>query len=474
MNFVNTASLISALSPWFVGGALAFLSFPRFLGDGHWAVALRIISIPIGGFLGYLILGVCLWIMHVVGLRFLATQYVTPMFISIVACIFLAFSSVFYNLIRELRRHDVIFNTFVFAPILFLGVIAVIFVFIQETLPVQGWDVLDFWADTSARIITHQNESPELEFKYWRHHPYILPLISAWSAWLPTTLGGVSYGMAPWGIMFIGCGVVVYGFAADGCNAGSLWPLMLGVLTLSVPLLENHAFVAGYSEIFVSFSTLSSTVLVALGLRHRAVRLVIGGLAIGCTAFMLRNTGLFYAGTVFLSLLLSKARGPQVPAICAAGLVAACAVLVYLWWLSGVSFSVAGNQIGFSDSGEIIFGGKRMALSGASFSDIVLNQIIALSRNASFSLLFIAYFILIAGAARRCFSDATLFLVVYVAVSLMILTCSQIFDYGFAHAGDGYDTGNSRFTLPVILCTIPAVAAALADLQKPKKTLPLN
>lgn len=314
-------------------------------------------------------------------------------------------------------------------------------------VPTTSWDTLWSWAEIAKRFIETTQAHSITGWVHNETHPSTIAIVSTWAAThLPNTAGiGASY--FSWWLVWLSIVITVYGYTralTDNRNASAL----TAAASASVPLLTNHALLGGYAEIFLAASVAGATALLALSLKEHNRGLALLGLILALSCIALKNTGFIFSGCVVLGYLVCLAINHGF----AKWLIGLTAVLAVS---AGLFVITAGEQ---PPTFEI--GSRQLTLKLTNAAFILRNELISLFYNASFSiaaLLLIAPLMIFgsAGGPQKNIELASLLMPWLTSLILLGMLCaSQLTDYGFLYAIPGNDTGNSRLSLPLIICAL--------------------
>ena len=448
-----------AASPWLFGAAAAVLLLPRFAQTPRLGTYMA--SVGLGGYLGYIVLGLTLLVIDRFGLTaFNITVVYAFGFVTMVA-LCMAFSHLFRNrrelLVRSPETPLSLSGWFLFA--LLAGLI-IMSVYSTLWLPGQAWDNFSFWSTSALSFIDHSisldNRSGS-HFIYEYRHPLTLPVISAWSAWSSTLLNGVTSGFWPWLFVWLSIGLVVMGYALEKTSS-LIWSYFLSLAALSIPLVENHALLAGYGEIWIAIALAGGCSVTAIGLEEQNLFKLFTGLLLSSTAVFFKGSGVFYAALPFaaLSIILLFRLGPR-------GLFLALGTfsLILLYIIKeGATVTLLGNVYGFdAEEKQILFGGRGLSIYSRSVFVILENQMYSWIINLSFSVSFLLFCLLSLSYTKRPANIQTVFLLITFGLGIALISLSQLSDHGLRFALVNRDTGNTRFLMPLF----PLIFLALAS-----------
>lgn len=343
-------------------------------------------------------------------------------------------------------------------------------------LPVFGWDSLQHWMDAAARFVENDvNDAGHAEpFIFYHRHPITVSLFGAFSGHIAAASNHQLGLLLPWLGAWLALLLLVFGFVSSVARDTAL-AVLLCYVCATVPLLENHVLVAGYSEIWLAAVVSAAVVMITLGIQYKVAMYVFIGVCFAIGPIWIKNTGPAFSFAILCPLvllfLLNHLRYWSVAVFSLAA--------VFLIWLStrGFEISLAGNKFAFSPDPQapvFTFGGKVMLVAPQSWLDVFNNEFHALIINQSFTLWSVIFITAISTTVVRTrhgdFENnqeflAQCFLLLCTLLMLAILLISQLLlDRGFHYATPDRDTGNSRFSLPLIVLGIIYSGHAFSNL----------
>jgi hypothetical protein len=445
--------------PWLAGGTVALAITRRGLLKklgkplaGKPALSKSFIF-GLGGLLGYLCLGYLLWALDKVGLPvFTGTLIVAMAVITLVASL----------LIRPMPGGAVSVNPIWTRPQLLILVLLIALLVIalwqQYQAPLFAWDALNYWAVKATSFIQHTSGQVDPErHQFPSKHPSTVVMITAWGGWVSQFMSS-SVGFTPWllcaiSICLMGCGFVIA--TTESRTAGLLTMLLLA----TVPLAENHYLVAGYAEIWLAAVIMGGALLITLGLGDKRKQWIFAGIAVSLLSLTIKNTGPAYALVIFIALLLAvivQRRGVFW------GVIPIALLIIAYLASNGLDFEVLDRKTFWNPSdGRLFFGERNMGVQLHRLSDVLSNEWYSIFLNQSFSIAgVLLLFSVVCGAdfaiKNRFENSDLIFLIVATLGILIMLMASQLLlNSGYIHATPNFDTGNSRFTLPLIVLILP-------------------
>lgn len=340
--------------------------------------------------------------------------------------------------------------------------------------PVHGWDSIDFWSNTAKRFIDHTQSGSDTKFEYQHRHPLAVSLLTAWVASASFQLAGFSSGYWPWFLLWISAGLIVAGFSSL-IGLSIFVSFLLGLVTITVPLFENHSLIPGYADFIVAVGFLAAAAVQALSLeRPQNKSIFMLGLILSGALLFFKNTGFFYSFILLANLFAYKFNIFKIE-IVLFFLVAFSLFLykIYLGDFAMLEIPFVG-YVDIHEKSAFLFK-KKLSIVGQAPADVTINQIYALLINLSFSIHFVIFLFSTLLVGKAC-GRTHRYLSSCFFLGIIFLTLSQFTDHGFIYAVPGNDTGNSRFTLPILLLvpllTASCVAMANRSFPGPDVYLP--
>lgn len=428
-------------SPWFAGGLLGvYAGKRRNLNAGE-----NLILFAAGSFFFLVAQGTLIWIGATTGLTSAESVIAGSLVASAVSCCYIFFQQ--RHLLTTMVR-DTVWLPFRQPLLLLVG--AEFFLMLAQAawMPSQAWDFLWYRADIGLFLLNPQGPesvTPWVKFMVHPPVPEALAMSSAWASFQFSTNGPH---MLYWLLIWLTITLTVSGYGYS--ETSSLrFGLILALLTMSLPLLQNHIALSGYAEPFVVAGLVVSVASLASYIKTKSKLMLFIGLFSALCVLFLKNVGLLYSISIlsafFLTLTASSLRytsGRKIgTVVCVVSL-----LLLLSWWYIG-------NEL-FSNGIQVF--GRFLEPSKATFYDILVNQSHALLKNQSFSLVFLIYclsfFFVFRALGQLMYRE--LFLWLCSTLVLVLLSFSQLTSWGYTHAMPDNDTGNSRFSLNFIALAV--------------------
>lgn len=372
------------------------------------------------------------------------------------------------NLLSSRRRRNSMsgreFSAQAWFPLLSFGLLFASFWMIGNQVPAFGWDALDFWLPASQAIL-----ESEAQFKFYLDAG-ILPEsrgANRHGAILPSAVA-LFVSMAPegaklyYGFCFLHVVLLTFLYSLN-VTGEIVYSSLVALLVLTTPLLGNHLFIYGYSELPSTAALLSAAVLMDIGLRQNRVRKSFFALAIIILvcAILMRSTFVVYASIVCIALLCAFLEthilyrrscktmfsGPVV----IIGVVVAVVVMCV--------FESSSALYGFTDHGRLIFAGRIVRFADTEFPSAMKSISHALFFNSSFSILVVAIIVSCISIVLRkitirrlkmSLESRTIFPYIFIGTVFygVILLYTR---YGVAFGSTVSDTFLSRSLMPLLI-----------------------
>ena len=455
--------LLSSL-PWITGTFVAMGS-ALLIRTEHGSFTTTILIAGVGGPIGYLIfaailnLGVGVTFFDYDNLRFF--KILSAITLVGLLCLFLV--DLKSTIGRELNS-DVRFPP-IFLAVLLIGLVIAVSCCILW-LPAIGYDVLDHWAPKAQQLIMQLRADSAGELLNNHRHPNTLKLVLAWTAWTAEATETNTFLLLPWALITLSLQLVLFSFAVLVSRSVSLG-LFVALGAITTPLMENHIFLAGYAELPIALFLSSSCAFIAVGMLKDRLEYQIFGVILAMAILFLKGSGVLFALLPVISLLLTYSRegshNHRILLVCLT--VGSLSILAF-----SVVFEVNGNLWGFDGHRLRVFG-WRTGLTDVSILEISRNLVHAYFINSSFSVLPLAFAVLFVLMPRR-YGRSEFFLMVAISLGLIFLATTQLTSYGLRHARVGFDTGNSRFSMPVLTMFWLLAPFMAKVVRKPYVTLP--
>lgn len=364
-------------------------------------------------------------------------------------------------IVKSVWRHRFKFNNKAILVVVACLYFAYAF-YMASLTPASGWDTLWFRSEQTNAFLDNAFKANPKPYAWAVNssHPIFTEIIAAWGAWGGTINRTIwSPGYPLW--LLSGFNLSFLAALYVGWISGNhLVGLIAGIVTFSLPLLENHLLIGGYAESLMACSIVFSVVCFDVGLRTKHHIFQIIAVLFALSLVLLKNIGAIYAGCVLAALAidyLARVReGSQKGYWGRKKFLSLSAVLI----VAMIVFLLV-DKITINEHGDIFIAHHILDLVWQP-AGIIRNQLVSLFINSSFGQLALVYFfctILFFSTPHS--DDRSLAGWICISLIMLFLTSSQLFQYGYANAIPGSDTGNSRFSI-LFICLCPVVVGELA------------
>lgn len=358
--------------------------------------------------------------------------------------------------------------------------------------PVFGWDALDWWALSAQRIISFDIESVGPE--NWSRLERWTDRVAFDRSLLPADVGAPTFydGRYPqdhYHPIFFSYLLAIFSEGNDLLQMArtSLYELsalyllayycmLAGVVGIcfqsvrsslisfcgifSIPLLENHFLIIGYTEVLLSLTIMAWASCIFVGVAYDSRKFLLLGLIMSVLPVFLKNSGWGYALSAFAgtSLLFAKSESRTLIRLAQASCLGVIALLFYL----------LGN-LELSSDFLLNFMGRQFSIENSSIRGVMNNLFHAIFNNSSFSVLFIMASFCLPLLANSAATRAARVLYVFFGFSLtflFIIFLSQLaVPYIFEHSTSLNDTGLSRSLIPLVSVLTLVAAVGLSEIK---------
>ena len=337
--------------------------------------------------------------------------------------------------------------------VFFIGSIIFISLIHHLYTPLQSWDALQYWAPRALA------EMEVADAEGGKVHPRLIALFLAWNN-LTQDGSPQLFQFISWFMLWISYALLVHGFSLNvGCSRNVA--LLLTLISLSVPLIENHANRPGYAELALGYVLSAAVVLTAIGFAAKRAAVLCAGLAMSSLLLVLKNTGLFYLTCLWTAALwaLLYYYSKQLLLVMFILLLP----LGYILYSDGFVFVAAGQVLEWTpwlDYGKVA--GRKLELANTPISALFENQLHAWVINQSFSVLFVgvATVTLMWMTFGHFRGPATDFILLCILLGLGGIVLAQLTEYGLRYAIPTHDTSGTRLAIPIFML-VPLMFALL-------------
>ena len=320
--------------------------------------------------------------------------------------------------------------------------------------PVFGWDALKFWMPTAVELIevgTQEAIQWDSAAAFQHRHMATIPSFMAWAGWVFAEFSqqSLTFNVGFHFAFFLAIFAAYHWHKATG-------KVVFGVIgataLLTLPLMENHILISGYSEIWLSCYLVAATTAGVFFLEKSSSRNLMVFLILAAGTALLKNIGFIFAAMLVAwasivklrqkrespthhKLFAKTGRSLAVTALLGAAVALAAALLI----TNGPDYQIAGRNLTIQFNNPI---------------DVLAFQINALISNASYSLLVFLFAIsavLWRQHRKNHFHKASQDFMFFTVMSFYLLyTFGQLFtDYIYFYSAPTTDTSGSRLFLPI-------------------------
>lgn len=319
--------------------------------------------------------------------------------------------------------------------------------------PAVAWDTLRFWADEGHRFLLGQIATQDLTSMSSWTHPVTIKYLGAWGAFI-SYQNSTSHLYLPWTALYLG--TVLATIATGRLLSGYWWlGLTVALLIASSPLIQAHASLGGYADLWVGAGLFLCLAWLAVATTKRmqsnAGLFIIIGLLIISLAFLKGNTVAY--SIILLSAMLFSWAWIRRQWLALLGLIAAGVIAVLWVWNNGIDWSFSDYRLTFLvEERRIALGQRQARLSSNSWVEIGTNFGYAWAHSTSFYLAgLLGPMVCIVVAIRKAlWQDFTV-----ISSILLIIGLTLFFALGqylntqqlFAYATPESDSSFSRFSI---------------------------
>lgn len=344
--------------------------------------------------------------------------------------------------------------------------------------PLMAWDAVWAWGiDTNQQVIIALSDAPSMTVR--STHPATLVMVSMWSAYWSGGSEHAILGFGPWGVIYLGILLVTLGLML-ALTSSRLLAMVLTAMVMSAPMIESHAALGGYADLWVMGGLVTGVgLLIALRSESKTPILWLTAVTLLLSVAALKNNSVVYSIIVLLGVALAVLLTSRRPWMGSVALVGVLAGLTYgLIW--GVSVDVGPLNIYYSaEASTIRLGNRTSALAQVSLIEIGYNIWQAWWVASSYGLVFsVALTALpvatVVALTTKDRAGMALLLGAWGLIAFMLLA-QWVSNYFYFHATPANDTGLTRFSHAVHWFVVVGVAIVLikaSPRQKPDHKSP--
>lgn len=346
-----------------------------------------------------------------------------------------------------------------FALLILLSLVVLATLHQTALQPATGWDTLSFWAAHGHDFLKTNLETNVVQIMSAETHPRAVKYIGMWGAFSINNRAD-AWLYLPWATVYIG--LILTSVSLGKLLSGS-WTIGItgGLLLASTPVLESHASIGGYAEIWVSASVFFSLSWIA-AIYSRWFQLatmpILICVAIIVSLALLKGNSFVYAAIIVFSIIvtITWTRFGFLGLIMLFGSLGISLAFILI---EGINLNFGEYRLFFDPSSETMVLGQRPSyIASNSWAQIFANMINALFVNSSYSLLGLlglglSIFGLVNRPTRSCQFFLTLTCTLTLLVMFFLLGQHLSGRHLFTYSMPNNDTSLSRFMqliIPVI------------------------
>lgn len=471
------------LSPGILGSSLGVL-LARVAGSRN--AGLWHLHFAAGGILGYLALAIYIQALDKIGQRVFDSLPQLSLIGLTGILVFFAIKSRRINTLVAIAGTQKTSASFAYAGIVggLAGLLVLVLLYSVSHTPVMAWDALDMWVyrakyfllfDTTEWALDGFSRAEGDSFP-WAHgrHPMTIIYLAAFSGYTTEGTEVLRGTLLPWIYVWICGAVAIYGLCREfGLSYGVT--LLSVYAYLSTPLLEAHAYLVGYADLWVTVSVVTAAAMLAVGINHSSTYFKVAGIVMSFAPMAMKNTGVLYSISLILPLMLVSisAKFPRALLLSTLLLFITATVLIAV----GFDVEFAGKRYAliYGVDAAVAFGGYEWPLILYSPIEVALNKLEAVFVNHSFSIIGLLVLIVVANFASKIHGvstplhDSQKYLILVVLIGAFVISAPELLAvYSEQYAEAGSDTGASRFLMAFMLVGLLSVVptAKLFELRR--------
>ena len=461
-----------AILPWIFGIFLLYMIMPKYFRINRGFTCLIIGSALLAGYCG---LAAQIWLLD--QLNFNAISSFLLVTTGIVFLVFLIAKSFFKETSIEIAENT---TEYLYSPIfvltLTLSLVVIGFTVHEHFLwPAVAWDTVWFWAVEANKFLLHIDSTEDITpFTTYGPHPKTLIYIMAWGGWSASIADPLRFApLIPWLHLYLAIAISLFGFFLNKTKSLAI-SIVFTYIFLSAPLVEAHAIIAGYAELWIAFPIFLSIIFFCEFNKIKDNNLLFLALVTAVIPAFIKGVGSIYSISLFaiflFTLVVNKWRGPSI--FCFFGLLF---LLTFSLHIVNIDFAAFGERFTINSSARLIaIGGREMFFAANEWSTVFYNLYVALFVKNSFGILFsiaaVSYmyltFLLIFRKKIELFPQVGLFTL----MSSIIIAALRHTDYFFNYSHPGNDTSLSRVCVILFLLGFTIIASAIDELSKMEKS----
>lgn len=452
-----TVSILGPFLPAIMGALLMALSLRRTMSEYPEALFL---IIGAGGLLGYLAMAAFMEVFNEYGLRIFRVEVLATLYIS--SILLLGISA------WRFKTFFLKFDIKTSATFTLLAAVAITAGYQSLLSPVSSWDAFELWAKLAANYIDFdagRSLGQTFTIQHWRH-PWTVINLSALSAY-SSAFSYLKWGtLSAWYSAWL-CTAIVTAGTVHLISKSILFSALAFYFFTAISLLENHAILHGYADLWIAAVVGSSCGLWGAGIYKRERKFLLLAVVFSFMPLALKGSGLMYSACLWaagsMSLIVRKGGAKKTALLFSTVIAFIVAPLIHF----GFDINLMGNRFALTTDSPptLFFSGYVYRLEYYPIEDALWNMFFALFINQSFSVLMISYWPFLwlivrpAGALTAESKHFLVFLLLTVGFIILAFLLPQlIVGYADEYAVPTSDTGGSRFIMPIVAPLIMALS----------------
>lgn len=330
--------------------------------------------------------------------------------------------------------------------------------------PLIGWDAVWVWGiQTNQQLTVALSDTPAMTVG--GTHPATLVMVSMWSVYWSGWSAHAILGFAPWGVLYLGTLLVTLGLML-ALTGSRLLAMVLTAMVMSAPMIESHAALGGYADLWVMGGLVAGAgVVIGIRSERKTPILWLTVLALVLSVATLKNNSMVFSAIVLLGVALAvllTSRRAWLGYLASLGMLAGVAYLLTWGW----SVDIGPLSAAYSpEAGTVRLGNRASALAQASWAEIGHNLWQAWWMASSYGVVFSAALIALPVATavaliRKNRAGMVLLLGAWGMIAFLVLA-QWVSEYFYLYATPGNDTGLTRFSHAVYWLVVVGVAIVL-------------
>ena len=463
-------SQLIALLPWLLGALSLYILMPRYF---HSDLGFKCLMIGSSFLIGYVSLAAQIWLLDQLHIK-----AISPFLLVTSSGIFLATfaaKSLFKEPVTDLddsrTTHEL---NFTFCVILAIGIIVTLFVIHENFLwPAVAWDTVWYWSIEANEFLIREGSKKDDSFSTIGPHPKTLIYITAWGGWSASFGDPIRLApFIPWLQLYLAIGISIFGLFLRKTESLTI-SIVFTYMFLSTPLVEAHASLGGYGELWLAFGLFLSIIFFNDFQETRDIRLLVLAIILALIPTLLKGYGIAYTVAILATFFLiptAKKLGQSII------FVYFCLLFVMPFSLHVFNFDLRSIGINFAILPEkefLIAFGRELVLGANDLSRIFYNLYVAIFVKNSFGIVFfiiaVSYIYLMIDLIFKRDMKILPIMILFTSIMCILITGLRYTDYLFSFSHPGNDSSLSRALLTLFLLGFVIISTNIGKLAKINK-----